>query len=134
MILYRKTIDPDFIGVAASSLCFIHCAATPFLFVAKVCSETCCVDTPIWWQVIDYLFIIVSFAAIYYATKNSTKKWVRIALWSSWVLLLLTILGETLQLGFIPETFIYLPALAIVGLHFYNYKYCKCKQDDYCIE
>lgn len=123
---YKTEIQPDYIGAIAGCICSIHCAATPFLFVAKACSVTCCAETPIWWQLVDYLFLVISFAAIYYATKNSTKRWIRIALWSSWSLLLIAILSETFQTGLLPESSVYFPALAIVGLHFYNYKDCKC--------
>jgi len=44
--IQRITI-PDLFGALVSSLCLIHCAATPFLFIAKVCSATCCSDTRI---------------------------------------------------------------------------------------
>jgi len=128
----QKVVTPDLFGALASSLCLVHCAATPLLFIAKSCSATCCADTPIWWQVIDYIFIVISFVAIYYATKKSTKRWVQTALWSSWILLLFTLLGETLQLGLFPKSSIYAPALLIVGLHFYNLKYCQCSEDKCC--
>ena len=125
MIHSQKIFKPDFIGVLASSLCLIHCVATPFLFVAKACSITCCSDSPAWWRVIDYIFIAISFIAILYATKNSTKKWIQIALWSSWILLLVAILSESFEIGLFPKSFAYFPALTIIGFHFYNLKYCK---------
>lgn len=132
MIQSQTLIKPDLIGAIASGLCLIHCAATPFLFIAKACSVTCCADSPAWWQAVDYLFLVISFVAILYATKKSSKKWMKIALWSSWVVLLSTILSETFEAGLFPKTFIYIPALAIVGLHFYNYKYCKCADNSCC--
>ena len=136
MMQVTKTISYDFIGIFASSLCLVHCLLTPVLFIVKACTSTtpCCADTPIWWQIIDYVFIIVSFVAIFYATKNSTVKWVKFALWSSWLLLLLVIVSESLELGLFPESFIYFPALAIVGLHFYNLKYCQCAGDQCCLK
>lgn len=56
----------------------------------------------------------------------------QIALWSSWAVLLFTILNETFETGLLPEMFIYFPASAIVGLHFYNRRYCKCAKDKCC--
>lgn len=129
MILFQKIFKSDLIGALASSLCLIHCIATPFLFVAKACSATCCSSSPVWWQAIDYVFIIISFFAIFFATKNSTKKWIVFALWSSWFLLLITILCETFETGLFPSSFIYFPSAAIIGFHFYNLKYCKCRED-----
>ncbi|MGB1204087.1 MAG: MerC domain-containing protein [Chitinophagales bacterium] len=134
MIQLQKIIKPDFIGIVASSLCLVHCAVTPFLFIAKACSVSCCSDTPIWWKIIDYLFLIISFIAISHATKNSSSTWIKVALWSSWVMLLFTILSETFEIGLFPKTFIYIPALVIIGLHIYNYKYCKCSENSCCIK
>ncbi len=128
-ILKIEQAKADTLGIIASSLCLIHCIATPFLFIAKACAATCCSATPSWWKWIDYLFIIVSFIAIYFATKNTTKKWMKIALWSSWIVLLFTIVNESFTLIPLPESFIYFPTLSIVLLHLYNYKYCNCKED-----
>ena len=128
------SVNPDTLGIVASTLCLIHCIATPFLFLAKACSTTCCADAPIWWQVVDYMFIVVSFAAIYFATKNSSKKWVKVALWSTWVVLLFTIVSETIGASLLPTQFVYIPALSIVILHLYNQKYCKCTEDGCCVE
>ena len=50
----------DNLGIIASTLCMIHCIGTPFLFIAKACSTTCCADAPLWWKAIDYAFLIVS--------------------------------------------------------------------------
>ena len=133
MIQSQKLINPDLIGATAIGLCFIHCAATPFLFIAKASTVTACADAPLWWQAVDYIFLVVAFAAIYHATKHSSKEWVKVALWVSWALLLLTILSESLELGWIPGAIVYLPALAIIGLHVYNYKYCKCAGEYCCI-
>lgn len=133
MISIKWPYSSDAIGVFAGGLCLIHCVATPFIFLAKACTTAaCCADTPVWWQAIDYLFIVISFAAIYYATKHTYRRWVRVALWSSWTILVFTILTETLETGWLPESFIYFPALAIIGLHFYNLRFCRCADDD-CI-
>ena len=98
MILARKIVNPDIIGVTASTLCFIHCVATPFIFVAKACSSTCCTEAPLWWKAVDFLFLAISFIAIYYTTKTSTKNWVKYALWVTWTLLLFVILNESLRI------------------------------------
>jgi hypothetical protein len=128
-----KLVNPDFFGAAASSLCLVHCMATPFLFVAKACSATCCNDTPVWWQAIDYLFIVVSFVAIFYSTRNTLVNWVKYGLWGFWGVLVLTVLNETLEFGLVPEWFIYIPAFAIIALHMYNLKYCKCDEEVCCV-
>ena len=132
MIQVHKVMRPDLFGALASSLCLVHCALTPFLFLAKACSVTCCTDSPIWWQAIDYLFIVVSFFAIYFATKKPTKTWIQKAFWMSWGILLFTLLSKTFGWSLFPKSFIYIPAFAIVGLHFYNLKYCQCSEEGCC--
>ena len=128
-----SAIPLDSVGIVAGTLCMIHCIATPFLFIAKACSSVCCADTPIWWQLIDYAFLIISFIAIYFITKKSTLSWIKIAFWISWFLLLVTLLNHTFMIISAPEYFIYIPASAIIILHFYNIKFCKCSEDSCCV-
>jgi len=122
----------DSIGVLASMICLVHCIATPFIFIAQACSSSCCESTPIWWKWIDYLFLIISFVAVYYSTKLTTNKKISLELWLSWVALFLIILNEKIQLIHLPEYSIYIPALSLIILHIYNKKFCHCKDDKCC--
>jgi len=122
----------DGIGMTASLLCMAHCIATPFLFIAKSCSVSCCDASPTWWSWLDYLFLVVSFFAVWQTSKTTSKRWIRYALWVSWLLLFAIIVNEKLQLLPLPETTIYFPAVALVGLHFYNLKYCHCTTNECC--
>ena len=120
-------------GIIASTLCMIHCIGTPFIFIAKACSTTCCAEAPLWWVVIDYIFLFISFIAIYFINKDLKKGWLKNAFWISWFILLFTILNQSLQIIDIPKNFIYIPAISIIVLHFYNLQFCKCKNDACCI-
>lgn len=127
-----KSIKTDFIGASASMICLIHCIATPFVFIAKSCSDTCCVDTPLWWKIIDVLFLGISFTAIFQSAKNSSSKWVIRGLWISWTTLALIIVNEHLALLQLPNNSIYIPTIALVVLHICNLKYCQCEKDICC--
>tara|TARA_B100000900_G_C20597404_1_gene723998 strand:+ start:2935 stop:3333 length:399 start_codon:yes stop_codon:yes gene_type:complete len=129
-----STVQLDSVGIVAGTLCMIHCIATPFLFIAKACSSVCCADTPLWWELIDYAFLIISFIAIYFITKKSTLSWIKITFWISWFLLLLTLLNHTFMIIPTSKYLIYIPASAIIILHFYNLKFCKCSTDSCCID
>lgn len=122
----------DFFGVAASILCLIHCISTPFIFLAQAHAACCAAEVPEIWKNLDYLFLAVSFIAIYWSTRNSSKKWIKTALRLSWALLTFTILNEKAQWFSIPEYFIYFPSLGLVGFHIYNLKFCQCKEDKCC--
>ena len=113
----------DNLWIIASTLCMIHCIGTPFLFIAKACSTTCCADAPLWWKAIDYAFLIVSFFAIYYIAKKSSNNTLIFIFWFFWGLLAVTIFNETLALFTLPKNFIYFPAFSIIILHFYNIKF-----------
>ncbi len=122
------------IGIIASSLCLIHCLVTPFIFIASVCAESCCDTTPNWWKGIDILFLIISFFAVYHSSKVTTKKIMTYSLWLFLIGLFLVIFNEYVQFFSLPQNAIYYPSLGLVILHFYNRKFCHCKEDRCCIE
>ncbi|MFK7784933.1 MAG: MerC domain-containing protein [Crocinitomicaceae bacterium] len=124
----------DALGAMASSLCLVHCLVTPIIFIVQTCTATCCSSSaiPDWWILLDYLFLGVSFLAIVWSSKTTSKEWMKYILWVSWFLLLFVILNERLELIAINQYLGYVPALTLVFLHVYNRKYCQCKADDCC--
>lgn len=130
MILIKQ--KPDSIGAIASTLCLIHCIATPFIFIAQSCSMTCCNGAPTWWGFIDYFFLIISFFAIYRSTQTTSKNWIKTSLWLCFLLLFIVIANEKYAWFYLDENFIYVPAIALVVLHLYNKKYCQCNQGKCC--
>lgn len=130
--MIRVALPFDNIGIIAGFLCAVHCIATPFLFIAKACSVTCCAEAPIWWVVIDYLFLIVSAVAIYYTNKSAAPYWLKFSLWISWFLLGCSIVSHSFDITYLPKNFIYFPAFTIIFLHFYNLQFCKCQEDKCC--
>jgi multidrug transporter EmrE-like cation transporter len=131
-IMIITTAKTDKVGIIASTLCIIHCIATPFLFLAKSCSASCCEASPKWWSALDFLFLLISFFAIYQSSKNSTKNWVKYAMWTSWAVLLAALLNQKIHPFSLFEYAIYFPALMLVALHIYNLKHCQCKTDNCC--
>lgn len=124
-----KLITTDGIGIISGSLCLIHCVATPFIFIAKACSVSCCSDAPLWWQSIDYLFLIISFIAIYFVSKNTTNQLLKVAFWLSWAVLLVVILNQSFELFYLPKNLIYVSSFLIITLHLYNIKHSNCDKD-----
>ena len=66
--------NSDSIGALASTLCLIHCLATPFIFVVQSCAASCCASAPAWWVFFDYLFLTISFVDLRIAKKEIVKK------------------------------------------------------------
>ncbi len=124
----------DIIGVFASTLCFMHCLATPFLFVARAGLATGGALHPWWWGTFDILFLVISFSAVYWSAKNTSKRWLAYAFWGLWTLLALLVVSEKMEIGHLEEKLIYLPTIGLVLLHFYNRSYCRCEDDNCCTD
>lgn len=122
---------PDNIGMASSTLCLIHCLATPFIFIVQTCTTSCCASTPLWWKAIDIVFLVVSFVAIYFAAKSANKKWVKVGFYSLFAILLVCIANEYLAFLFISKYIMYTAAGLLASLHLYNRHTCKCT-DAHC--
>ena len=124
---------PDTIGAINSSLCVAHCFVTPFLFLAQ--AQTSLVElssVPLWWQLLNYVFIIVSFFAVKRTVKNSSNELVKSLLWVSWVLLSALILNEEFEIMHMPELLTYFAGISLATLHVYNLKYCQCEDENCC--
>ena len=126
IFMIQRLYNSDSLGIIGSSLCMIHCLATPFLFMAKTCSDTCCVDSPLAWRLIDVAFLIIALYAVVSAYKNAKYLWVKLALSMAWLGLAFIIVNSYLSIVEIPEQWIYLPAISLVVLHIYNLNNCKC--------
>ena len=122
----------DLIGAIASFTCMIHCIATPFLFIASACSKSCCASAPTWWIWLDFIFLFISFFAVYRSTQTTSKSWMKPALWTAWAGLLITILIEQSGWLYFSEYFKYTAAFSLIGFHLYNLKYCQCKSNKCC--
>ena len=121
--------NSNILGSLSSSLCLAHCLATPFLFAAHASHVHGHHSSPFWWGTLDSLFIAISFIAVRWSVKNTSKKWMKYALWVSWSLLAFVIVNEKMSIISLPESVIYIPSVALVGLHIYNRKYCSCVND-----
>ena len=123
---------PDNIGSLASMLCIVHCLATPFIFITQACTSICCAGAPTWWQSLDYVFIVISFFAIYKSTQTSSNNIIKAVLWVSWVIFFLLILNKSIQGIYINPNFTYATGIILAFTHLYNLKYCQCQNEDCC--
>lgn len=134
MKLIQLTAKSDIIGAAASTLCLIHCIATPFLFVVQAGVVSAGEARPSWWGLLDIVFLTVSLFAIIWTNRTTAKSWVGKALWISWLLLAFVVLNEKFSLIPVTEEAVYIPTLGLIFFHLYNRKYCRCGQEVCCTE
>ena len=124
--------NSDSIGALASTLCLIHCLATPFIFVVQSCAASCCASAPAWWVFVDYLFLTISFFSIRRSTQTSQSETIKYALWTCWVLLLSLILNESIEIFLISKNILYFIAILLTSLHIYNLRHCQCNDNKCC--
>ena len=124
-----STIHPDNIGATFSTLCVIHCFATPILFV----TQSYMLVVPGWWQALNYVFLLLSFFAVYKTSQNSSNQIVKILLYIFWGILATLLISEEFELFHLPEFITYSTGLTLAGLHIYNKKYCQCDDEECCI-
>ena len=123
--------NSDTVGVFTSLACSIHCFATLFLFVAQSGLLSSNIQ-PIWWESINYIFIALSFIAVYYSAKNTSENIMKPILWLCWLFFVSVILNEMIELTKIPELFSYVSAFSLAYAHVYNLKFCQCKDGECC--
>lgn len=110
-----KINKADLIGILSSSICLVHCVATPLLiaFVAGFITN----------PIIKYLFLIISFVSIFKATENVTSKKISLLLWISfWGFLFSTLFQEEYEWLHYSG---YLFAILIIIGHILNIKHCR---------
>ena len=125
---YTSAKKADYFGILASGLCLLHCFATPFIFIVRSCSATCCSEAPIWWKTIDHLFLIISLLAVIQAVKSSRKTIIKLGLIISWFSLLILILNENFLIFSTFKNVVFIPAFFLILLHIINIKTCKCEK------
>ena len=124
------TKNSDYIGAIAGILCIIHCIITPLLFLIN--AELATKQTLFALQLIGYVFLIISFFAVYRSALNTTNNTVKVLFFLFWGALLFLILNETFGAFRIAETFTFISAFSLSALHIYNLKYCQRKDETCC--
>ncbi len=120
----------DTFGILISSLCLVHCLFMPLLLVFRVSLTY----IPTWWKGLDYIFLVLSFLAVYRSSTTTSKSFMKGLFWISWCVLIFVIVNEKLALMPLPEVSILLPTISLIFLHEYNRRYCTCATDKCCLE
>ena len=84
----------DYIGIMGSVLCIIHCMAAPVMVMTAGFLRN---DTTLrtGFLGLDYVFIAINIAAVYFATRHHTSTAIRAALWGFLSLFAVSLLLET---------------------------------------
>ena len=124
--------NSDNLGILSSTLCFIHCLITPFIYISFASLFNQNEFLLFSWKGFNVIFIIFSLIAVNRSTKNTTSKIIRPVFWFSWVFLFFVLFNEEVKFIELPELVSYLSALNLAGIHVYNLKFCGCKDENCC--
>ena len=73
----RFPIKADSLGVISSLLCLIHCVMLPIMVVGGIVHEDWGGHT----HTLDYVFVALALVAVFFATRHSHSKKIRVGLW-----------------------------------------------------
>jgi len=105
-LLSRKA---DYLGITGSALCLIHCLVTPILLMTTTVLHDG--HLRIGYLSLDYVFIGVNTAAVYFATRSVGSSIIKKALWG-----FLTLLVVAITLEDVNDTFRLMGYAASAGL------------------
>ncbi|MEM6892167.1 MAG: MerC domain-containing protein [Bacteroidota bacterium] len=129
----EKLSYSDFLGVAASGLCAIHCALTPLFFAARPVLESTMGHHHHhgdgFWGLLDYLFLVLSLVAVWYSAKHTHHKRIRWVLWAAWAVFAIGLLSEIFHFEQ-GKWLMYAGSIVLVVAHWYNHRYCKRLRTD----
>jgi hypothetical protein len=104
------TRKADYVGITGSLLCLVHCIATPMLLMSSRLLQTND-HIRVGYLSLDYVFIAVNIAAVYFATRHYASAAVRRSLWGFLCLFTASVLLEDVN-----EVFEYISYVASAGL------------------
>ena len=124
--------NSDNIGILSSTLCFIHCLVTPFIYITYAGFFKQSEYLSFSWKGVNLVFIVLSLIAVIRSTKKTTSKIIKPIFWLSWSFLFFVLLNEEVKFFELPELVSYVSALNLAGIHIYNLKFCGCKDENCC--
>ena len=128
----KKLYLSDSLGAAASFLCAIHCAATPLLFLAKpILDSTQSHKGIAWWGALDWVFLVLSFGAVWYSAKHTSHQTTPILLWVFWGIFAIGILSEAAGIEAL-SWLVYFGSIALAITHIFNFRYCRNCEHEQC--
>ncbi len=128
----KRLAYSDWLGVAASGLCAVHCALTPLFFAAKpalagVVGEHAHAHGHGFWGLLDYIFLVLSFLAVWYSARHTIQPALKWVLWAAWWGFAIGLLLEPYELAS-GKWLMYAGSFTLVIAHIKNYQHCRnCK-------
>lgn len=109
-------IKADTLGIVSALLCLVHCILLPLLIMGGIMSDYWADHTH--WM--DYLFILLALAAVYFASRSTRESGLRYWMWGSAIWFALSILlHDMYQLAIVSSA---LASVVLVITHMINFR------------
>lgn len=111
----------DRVGILASAVCLVHCLIFPVLVIMRIPLSEWLHEV---WHSLDYVFLAVSFFAVYFSSKYTRKAWMKYFLWTSFFAL-----GASVMLKHYEAIFDAVAvgaALVLITAHVLNIRQMSC--------
>jgi len=116
-------IKSDIIGISASFACIVHCLAAPALVSLGYVFNFSLVGQ---WHWLDYIFVGLAVIAVYFSSKNSNSKILKILFWTFAALFSVSILLHEWIAGM--EIITLGSSLVLIFLHFLRLRFITSKR------
>lgn len=92
----KADVRSDKVGIASAVLCTVHCLVVPLLLLIKISwTETqIAFQLPSWWELIDYIFLAISFYAVSHSAKHTSNSYIRLSLLAFWCILAISVIFQ----------------------------------------
>jgi hypothetical protein len=121
----EKSTVADNTGIASAILCTIHCLIVPLLFMIQTVVSSH-ITLPSWWGWVDYLFLIISFWAVFHSGRHTSNRITKTALWFFWIVLATAIVMED-KLHWLA----YIASAGLIATHVRNIINIRRRQAEY---
>jgi hypothetical protein len=112
--------NSDLLGAWASLICVVHCLALPAVIAVSFLSVELSEEH---WHSLDYIFIVISFVAVLYASRRSSILWIKVGLWLTFGIFTLGLLGHEVYPWMLWISVS--ASFALMILHLVNHKSCS---------
>lgn len=101
--MIKDSIKADISGIASASLCVIHCLFTPLSFSFNTFLA---LGTGVLWHLLNYVFLLLSFCAVFRCEHTAGSYILRLIQWASFVALAISVLFHDDYASLLPISYI----------------------------
>lgn len=112
----------DRVGIIASVVCLVHCLIFPVLVILRIPLSEWLHE---FWHSLEYIFLAISFVAVFFSARSTVKPWMRYFLWTSFFALAASILLKHYEAVF--DTVAIAAALILITAHILNIRQLSCQ-------